>query len=111
MKIYIFGDSYGDPKHNLHINYNRWYDFTDNYLVKNFCLSGTGPLYALSNYYDNLSFINDRDVLIFILSSSHRIPFSFLEDQSHSSFLGALINPSVKESDLDTNSKKVCDFL
>jgi len=109
--IYIFGDSYGDIKHNLHIKYKRWYDFSDEYTVKNFCLSGTGPLYALGNYYDNLSNIADTDVLIFILSSSHRIPFRFLYDQSHSSFLGALINPSVKESDLDSTSYQICDFL
>jgi len=82
MTVYIFGDSFAD----LNIKKfesDTWYTkLTSIYDVKNFAKAGTGPIYSFNIFYDVMQNIMQNDVIIFILSSPIRIPFSFLDDEN-----------------------------
>lgn len=99
-KIHIFGDSFSEDMENK-FNVKRWFDFlSDEYEIINYSKAGTGPQYAFDRYYEND--VNDKDVMIFLLSSSHRVPFKFFIDQCFGSHLSMILNEScLKRYEID----------
>lgn len=85
-KMLIFGDSYGDPRHNFgYIHENKlWYKLLeDRFDVLNCCIDATGPSYVIDYINKNLSLLKNIDKLIILFSDPYRFNFSFLKDPSH----------------------------
>ena len=71
MKVLIFGDSYADPKGTPNFTWHK--KLKNNYSVVNYAETGTGPQYSFELFYDLK--IEKNNVIIFLLSDSHRINF------------------------------------
>lgn len=91
-KVFIFGDSYADPKgcpsyawHNL---------LKEKYIVCNYGETGTGPQYSFDRFYD-LELQSD-DTVVFLLSDPHRINF----------YGGSLLKGELSHIVWDEKSKK-----
>ncbi|MBS82739.1 MAG: hypothetical protein CMD65_01230 [Gammaproteobacteria bacterium] len=71
-KVFIFGDSYADPAGTPnYVWHRRLSDIFSN--TRNFALSGTGPQYAFSLFYKNMTDFKKDDIIIFLLSDPFRI--------------------------------------
>ncbi len=71
-KVFIFGDSYADPKGTPnYVWHRRLSDIFSN--TRNFALSGTGPQYAFSLFYKNMTDFKKDYIIIFLLSDPFRI--------------------------------------
>jgi len=82
MTIYIFGDSFADLNIKKFVS-DTWYTkLASTYDVKNYAKAGTGPIYSFNIFYDVMQDIMQDDIIVFILSSPIRIPFSFLDDEN-----------------------------
>ena len=84
-KVFIFGDSYADPKG---LSMSR--DFVWHRRLKkmfpnihNFAMSGTGPHHAFDLFYNILTKLSKDDIIIFLLSDPFRIhwPDNILSDR------------------------------
>ena len=102
--IYIFGDSYGDPRQSPHddvvANTDCWYSLlTKHEKVNNYCIGAIGPIDHFKLFWKNHNDIcNDEHAKIFfLLSNPFRLNFDFLEEQSHAKEFGefALIGNSL----------------
>ena len=102
--IYIFGDSYGDPRQSPHddvvANTDCWYSLlTKHEKVNNYCIGAIGPIDHFKLFWKNHNDIcNDEHAkIVFLLSNPFRLNFDFLEEQSHAKEFGefALIGNSL----------------
>ena len=71
-KVFIFGDSYADPKGTPnYVWHKRLIDIFSN--TRNFAVSGTGPQHAFSLFYKEMTDFKKDDIIIFLLSNPFRI--------------------------------------
>ena len=66
-KIIIFGDSFADPEDRRDENKDltAWYEFLgQEYKIKNYALSGTGPHYSFKKYYNFISNVEFKEEYI-----------------------------------------------
>ena len=91
-KVFIFGDSYADPKGTP--NYVWHKRLKDDYSVFNYGETGTGPQYSFKKFYD-LTFTSN-DIVIFLLSDPFRMDF----------FNGSLLKGELSHIVWDNKSKK-----
>ena len=71
-KVFIFGDSYADPKGTPnYVWHKRLIDVFSN--TRNFAVSGTGPQHAFSLFYKEMTDFKKDDIIIFLLSNPFRI--------------------------------------
>lgn len=88
--LWIFGDSYASEDWNSS-EYPWPAQLEKKYNVKNYAVSGTGPMHSVNKLYELISGAN-REVLkdtslIFYMSSIHRANFSFLEHPRDACFM------------------------
>ena len=79
-KIIIFGDSFADPEDRRDENKDvtAWYEFLgQEYKIKNYALSGTGPHYSFKKYYNFISNVEFKEeyICVFLLSGEGRIHY------------------------------------
>lgn len=82
MKIFIFGDSFFDDKHNSN---ETWMGMLKKlYTVENFSRSGTGPHYNLPLIVDMIlkNRITSKDVIICHISGTNRVNFPINDDKT-----------------------------
>ena len=100
-EVWIFGDSYANE--NLEFSYSWPVLLKQQYNVKNFAITGSGPDYQLSLFLDKLSTSDASNTdVIFFVSDTIRFNFKFLESPSEQ----YIIKHLVKTSSFDTNIKK-----
>ena len=117
--IYIFGDSYGDPRQSPHddvvANTDCWYSLlTKHEKVNNYCIGAIGPIDHFKLFWKNHNDIcNDEHAkIVFLLSNPFRLNFDFLEEQSHAKEFGefALIGNSLYRYFRNPVNHNVCAF-
>ena len=108
-KIWIFGDSYGDPSCIKDPNSFSWVsELQKNYDVTNFCVRGTGANYTIANFNRQVDNSNLKDInLIFIIPSVYRLNFSFYKKVGDQVLTKYIVNGDTTPSKRDKINKKI----
>tara|TARA_B100000925_G_C21865007_1_gene411684 strand:+ start:66 stop:791 length:726 start_codon:yes stop_codon:yes gene_type:complete len=110
-KIWIFGDSYGDPNCIKDPNSFSWVsELHKTYDVTNFCIRGTGANYTIANFNDQVHSYksNLKDInLIFIIPSVYRLNFSFYKKAGDQVLTKFIVNGDTMPSKRDKINKKI----
>jgi hypothetical protein len=96
-KVWIFGDSYSDPKYITQKDWVTWPNqLAEKYEVTNWSCSGSGPDWSLDLLYKEIYSHNLDDLknitLLFFKSHHYRFNLSFYEHPSHQALLLHLDN-------------------
>jgi hypothetical protein len=100
-KVWIFGDSFSDPKYINNNNFSWPTELAKNYDVNNLSLCGTGPDWSLDRLLQIQKLNQTQDInLIFFISNPHRFDFKFYKDARDQVLYFYLLNgPDNKDSD------------
>ena len=80
-KVWIFGDSYSDPRHYTSNNFSWTQEIEKNFKVNNFSYYGSGPEWSYELFTKKVKENNTNDIsLIFFISDPFRFNFSFYKN-------------------------------
>ena len=102
MTVYIFGDSYGDPKANDRITYRSWFDMIEEPVV-NKSRGSASLYYCMRRLNESIEHIGEKDKIVVIMSDKDRLDFPFLKNHNHTSTPRHLLEHDV---DLLNDSEK-----